>query len=465
MDATDIVLLTHNRLEYLIATVEALRERTPEPFRLTIVDNASESPVRNWLVEHRDLFHQVIFQEQNEHVTGFQRGIDATTSDPFVVSDPDLIVPDLEPSWLARMHDFMERHPDFGLVGVGLDQSNRPAVLEPEAYDASAVVDGDIVEANVGTWFQMIRRDALRVPYVKDSATCIAVREAGYRVGWTTSVRAFHLGWDDHRLHPVHLLSKQAPPPYFPAPYPSYAEAELIARPPALEELARAAPVVAELRRAGVGWEAVLELAWGAPILGSALDAVTTLYPPPTPLPLDDGAAGAVVLVAPPAELAAAAIEEATRVATSLVVAVVALATFDGRPAADVAPPGWRGREVPAAGRLPLELARRGDELPALTGHLRYTTIEHRDSWLTLFASASIPPEGEERLFVFTAEGAPAAPERVVLPGDLVRWEPPPRPVPTAEPPSLRWRARHAVATRAPSPVLRALRRVRRRER
>jgi Glycosyl transferase family 2 len=465
VDATDIVLLTHNRLEYLVATVEALRERTPEPFRLTIVDNASESPVRNWLVEHRDLFHQVIFQEANEHVAGFQRGIDSTTSDPFVVSDPDLIIPDLKPSWLARMHDFMDRHPDFGLIGVGLDQSNRPALLGPEVYDASAAVDGDVVEANVGTWFQMIRRDALRVPYVKDNATCIAVREAGYRVGWTTSVRAFHLGWDDHRLHPVHLLSKQAPPPYFPAPYPNYPEAELIARPPALEELARAAPVAAELRRAGVAWETVLELAWGAPILGPALDAVTTLHPPPTALPLDDEAAGAVVLVAPPRDLAAEAVGEAARVATTMVVAVVSLSTFSGRPAADVAPPGWSGREVPALGRLPLELARHGDELPVLTGHLRYTTLEDRQSWLELFSAASIPPEGEERLFVFTTDEAVATPERVVLPGDLVPWKPPPRPTPTPKPPSWRWRVRHAVATRAPSSLLGALRRVRRRER
>jgi Glycosyl transferase family 2 len=461
VDATDIVLLTYNRLEYLVATVEALRERTPEPFRLTIVDNASGSAVRNWLVEHRDLFHEVIFQAENEHIAGFQRGIDATTSDPFVLAEPDLIVPDLEPSWLARLLALMDRHPDFGLIAAGLDPKNRPAVLGPETFEASSVVDGEVVEGNVGIWFQTIRRDALRVPYVKDSAACIAIREAGFRVGWTPTIRPYHLGWDDHRLHPMHLASKNE----LPSPYPYYREVELIGRPPALEELARAAPVAAELRRAGLPCEAVLELAWDVPILGPALDAVTTLHPPPMPLPLDDGAAGAVVLVAPPAELAAVALTEAARVATSLVVAVVSLSAFDGRPAADVAPPGWRGQEVPAAGRLPLELARHGDELPALTGHLRYTTLEHRDSWLALFAAASIPPEGEERLFVFTAEAAAATPERVLLPGDLVPWRPPPRPVPTPEPPSRRWRVRHAVATRAPSSVVRALRRVRRRER
>lgn len=466
MDAIDIVLLTYNRLEYLVATVDALRERTPEPFRLTVVDNASASPVRNWLAEHRDLFHQVIFQPHNEHIAGFQRGIDATTSDPFVLTEPDLIVPDLEPSWLARLRDLMERYPDFGLIALGLETANRPSNLGPEAIDEDALVDGEIVEANVGIWCQMIRRDALRVPYVKDHTTCIAVREAGFRVGWTTKIRAFHLGWDDHRLHPVHLASKNAlPAPYFPSPYPNYVETALIGRPPALEELARAAPVVAELRRAGVPSEAVLELAWGAPILGPALDEVTTVHPPPTRLPLDDGAAGAVVLVDPPGELAADALAEAARVATNLVVAVASLPTFRGRPAADVAPPGSAGREVPAVGRLPLELARRGDELPELTGHLRYTTLEHRESWLEFFAAASIPPEGDERLFVFTADGAAKTPERVTLPWDLVQWEPPPRPLPTPPPPSWRWRVRHAIATRAPTPVIGAVRRVNRRRR
>jgi len=465
VDATDIVLLTYNRLDYLVATVEALRARTPEPFRLTVVDNASESPVRNWLANHRDLFHQVIFQEHNEHIAGFQRGIDATTSDPFVLAEPDLIVPDLEPSWLARLHDLMDRHPEFGLIGVGLDTANRPSVLGPEAIDADSLVDGEIVDANLGIWFQMIRRDALRVPYVKDNAACIAIREAGFRVGWTPKIRAFHLGWDDHRLHPVHLASKNSQPvPYFPSPYPKYVEVALIGRPPALEELARAAPVVAELRRAGVPLEAVLELAWGDPILGPALEEVTTLHPPPARLRLDDGAAGAVVLVAPPRSLAVDAVAEAARVATTMVVAVVSLPTFGGRPAADVAPPGWSGREISAVGSLPLELARRGDELPALMGHLRYTTLEDRERWLELFAAGSIPPEGEERLFVFTADGAAGeGPERLTLPDDLVRWEPPPRPAPVPPPPSLRWKVRHAVATRAPAPVVGALRRVVRR--
>ena len=183
MSPTDIILLSHNRLDYLAATVDALFERTPEPFRLTIVDNASRPDVRNWLAANRDRIHRVIALPENEHVPAFQYGIDATTSDPYVVSDPDVEVPQLQPSWLARLHGLLERHPDYGLVGV--------------AFAGQELPDAEIVDANVGTWFQMIRRDALREPYVKDSRTCAAVREAGYLVGWTPTVVARNLGGGD----------------------------------------------------------------------------------------------------------------------------------------------------------------------------------------------------------------------------------------------------------------------------
>ena len=44
----DIILLTHNRLAHLVATVDALEARTVSPYRLTVVDNASGPEVRNW---------------------------------------------------------------------------------------------------------------------------------------------------------------------------------------------------------------------------------------------------------------------------------------------------------------------------------------------------------------------------------------------------------------------------------
>jgi hypothetical protein len=443
MAPIDIVMLTYNRLDYLVKTVTALHERTPEPFRLTIVDNASGSDVRNWLAENPELFHKVIFQPENEHIAGFQRGIDATTSDPFLLAEPDLVVPELDPSWLVQMRDLFERHADFGLIGLGLDTANRPSVLGPETVPYPGD-EGEMVEENVGIWFQMIRRDALRVPYVKDSAVCAAVREAGYRVGWTPSIRAFHLGWDDYRNHPSHLASKNE----LPSPYPYYREIELLARPPGLAEIAHAAPVVAEIRRAGVAEESVLELAWDEPVVAPVLPGATVISQPQLPVSLPDRAAGAVVVVEPPTDLAARAISEAARIATSVVVLVAPLPTFDGRTARDLALPGWIGTERAGIGTITAELARAGDDLAAMTTHLRYTTSEHRDAWLAFFEAGSIPPETHRRLFVFTASDPVEAPNSVVGADGLQTWEPTSRVVPE---PSFRWRVRHAVARRTPA--------------
>ena len=137
-EPVDIVMLTHNRLEHLERTIDALEQRTRAPYRLTIVDNASEPAVRSWLDAHRHRFHQCIMLPENEFLPALNHGIAATTSDPFMVTDPDLIVPDLEPCWLTQMTAMLQRHPDFGLLGIGLDQSNLPPVQEPESIASNS---------------------------------------------------------------------------------------------------------------------------------------------------------------------------------------------------------------------------------------------------------------------------------------------------------------------------------------
>ena len=416
--ATDIIILSHNRLEHLIATIEALETRTPEPIRITVVDNASGPESRNWLAANRHRFERLILRSENEHVAAFQHGIDATTSDPYIVTDPDIVVPDLEPSWLTRMHALMDRHPDFGLIGVGLDQCNRPPVLDPEVIDPASLVDGEIVEAGVGTVMQMIRRDALVTPYRTDWQTCTDVRRAGWRVGWAPEIRAVHLGWDDYKTHPAHLASKHL----F---YGIYREMDLIGRVPTLSELALAAPAVAVVRDAGVAEPAVLELTWSAPTIAAAVpQSVCVEAPPPDALPFADGAAAAVVLTDPPPRQGAAAVAEAMRVATGLVIAVAPLDAFDARTAAELAPDGWIGSEAPGPGDIPLSLAAAVDADKSLADRLGPAALQDRERWLALFAQGAFG-SGHRRLWIWRREHPAPPPERVVFDPAVVQpWEP-----------------------------------------
>jgi Glycosyl transferase family 2 len=403
---TDIIMLTHNRLEHLVATVDALEQRTQAPYRLTIVDNASGPDVRNWLSSERHRFHRVILRPVNEFLRSLNVGIAETVSDPFMVTDPDLIVPELEPCWLTRLHTLMARHPDFGLLGVGLDQSNLPSVQEPEQIDASEIVDGEIVERPVGSVLTLIRRDALVAPYETDWATCQSVERAGYRYGWAPEVRAYHLGWDDYRLYPSHLASKLK--------YGEYREVNLIERPPTLPELALAGPVVAVTRERGIPDGSVLELTWARPAVAAALpQAVGVERPDPADLPFADASAGAVVLVDPPPG-AEALVHEATRVAARAVIAVASLEAFDARSAAELAPPGWKGREAAGPGDVSLALAESAGS-NGLAERLGVSTVEDRERWLTLFAAGAFGA-GRRRLWIWERlddRTAPPVPETV----------------------------------------------------
>jgi hypothetical protein len=400
MDApVDIIMLAHNRLEHLVATVDALEAHTHTPYRLTVVDNASGPEVRNWLAANRGRFERIIWSTENEMLGAFNRGMAHATSDPFIVTDPDLVVPDLEPCWLTQMLGMMERHPDFGLIGIGLDQSNLPPVQEPEHLSGDEIVDGEIVERFVGSTFQLIRRDALREPYRTDHKTCLAVRAACYRVGWALDVRALHLGWDDFKIYPGHLASKLH--------LGEYREVNLIERAPSLPELALAGPVVAQTRAHAIPDAAVVEITWGDPAVAAALpDAVCLQAPPPGPLPFADDAAGAVVLVDPPPERAAELVLEARRVATGLVVAIAGLDAFGARPADELAGDGWTGHEAPGPGDVPLALAHAAAMDPALSVQLGVTTIDDRERWLDLFAAGAFG-RGSRRLWVWSGPETP----------------------------------------------------------
>jgi hypothetical protein len=421
-EPTDIVILTHNRLDHLVAMVDALEARTTAPFRITIVDNASGPELRNWLEANRPRFHQLVLLEENLYPgssgPALQIGIDATTSDPVVVTDPDLVVPELSPCWLTEMLGILDRHPEFGILGIGLDQSNLPSVQEPEKLSPEEIIDGEIVEQPVGSIFTFVRRAALH-SYYDDWRACESVARAGYRFGWALNVRAFHLGWDDYKLHPGHLASKRR--------YGGeYREVQLIPRAPSLGELAIAGPLIAETRRAGIADAAVLELAWtDTPAVAASVPGTVAVHrPPATDLPFVDGAAGAVLLLDPPRERAAELLQEAFRVACGAVIAFAPLKTFSGLTAGELAPPGWHGREEPGPGDVPLRLANTAD--PA---ELDMKTLDDRERWLDIFGRAAFG-SSERRLWIWEPLEPGAFPDEVSV--DLARvtlWEavaPPP---------------------------------------
>ncbi len=205
----DIIFLTHNRGEYFFQTIDALIKRTRYPYRIIIVDNASDEEFRIFLKQTKVLYDRIILNEKNEWTRAFQKGIDAAESDPFVVSDPDILVPDLEGKcWLERLVDLHKQNPEMGLIALNLDSQNKPVKMPDVYLGEKTRYNKEIVLSNVGTVMQAIKRKYFDFPYVTDWEACERIRRNGGKVGFAENITAYHLGWNEDRDYPEYFIDK-----------------------------------------------------------------------------------------------------------------------------------------------------------------------------------------------------------------------------------------------------------------
>lgn len=205
----DIILLTYNRLEYFIRTISALVQNTRYPYRLIIVDNNSSPEMRSYLIETAVLYDHLILNDENYHTVAFQRGISCAKSDPYIVSDPDILVPAFEgPCWLERLIGLHKDYPEMGLIALNLDPANKPAKLLDVYIGEKTPYGGEITLGNVGTVMQSIKRRFFDGCYITDWETCQQIRDNGGKVGFANRIVAWHLGWDEDRDYPEYLVEK-----------------------------------------------------------------------------------------------------------------------------------------------------------------------------------------------------------------------------------------------------------------
>ncbi len=205
----DIIFLTYNRLNYFIQTINALIYNTRYPYKIIIVDNSSDEETKNFIKRNEIIFDKVIYNNSNEWTTAFQKGIDVSSSDPFIVSDPDILVPNLEGKcWLEKVIELHSQHPDIGLLALNIDDINKPKKM-PEVYlGEKQVYNKEITLGNVGTVFQSIKRGYFNFVYVTDWETCARIRNNGGKVGFINNIKGYHLGWNEETDYPEYLIDK-----------------------------------------------------------------------------------------------------------------------------------------------------------------------------------------------------------------------------------------------------------------
>lgn len=199
---TDIIIVTHNRLEFTNKTLKYLNERTRSPFRLIIVDNASTDGTRE-VLQSIPAPHQVVLLPENLGLEKAKNiGLGYVQSDLFVDSDNDILVPDYDGAdWLQRLTGLMNEHQEFGAIAL------RPQILV--GVGAIFRREGEVVENNVcGGSMRMMRTavvkaaGAWRDKFTNDSEEwhiCGELKKMGYKVGYAKNLFCYHLfGNDNH---------------------------------------------------------------------------------------------------------------------------------------------------------------------------------------------------------------------------------------------------------------------------
>lgn len=115
----DIVLLTYNRLECLKRTLKGIYERTKSSYRLIVIDNFSKDGTQEYLRKEtlEGRISVLILNDSNVGQTAaFNKAFLQVESEIFVVTQDDLIVPDLEPCWLEQMTGLLKSKNSAGAV-------------------------------------------------------------------------------------------------------------------------------------------------------------------------------------------------------------------------------------------------------------------------------------------------------------------------------------------------------------
>jgi glycosyltransferase involved in cell wall biosynthesis len=118
-----LVLIVWNRLEYTQVTLDSVLRCTQYPYRLHIVDNASDPPTGNylskWAEEHPEVVESFVRNATNEGLSVptqmFWDHMRARREPWWGKIDNDIIFTE---GWLARLVEVMEKCPSVGVASV-----------------------------------------------------------------------------------------------------------------------------------------------------------------------------------------------------------------------------------------------------------------------------------------------------------------------------------------------------------
>ncbi len=113
----DIIIPIWNQLSYTRDCLEHILKNTKYPYRLILVDNASDDDTKEYLrkfeAQHKDRTLLIRNEENLGYIKAINQGLRASDSEYVCMMNNDTLP---APGWLERMVDFAVTHPDVGLI-------------------------------------------------------------------------------------------------------------------------------------------------------------------------------------------------------------------------------------------------------------------------------------------------------------------------------------------------------------
>ena len=207
MKPIDIFIGAYLRPQYTGKTIKYLKERTKYPYRLFLLDNGGNEQFKNEV----DYY---VGMSKNFGVHGlWNMALALAESEYFITSDNDIYVPALShgaakydgekatetfsDDWLTRIVKYMDERSDYGAISlhphviignVSEDPNDLEDVKEVDHAGAVMRIMRTQLIRDIGGWEHVIR------PQRNGEEKWISskIRDAGYKVGRTTRIRAYH---------------------------------------------------------------------------------------------------------------------------------------------------------------------------------------------------------------------------------------------------------------------------------
>ena len=191
MKPIDVFICAYLRPQFTSETLRYFKERTKYPYRLFFIDNGGNE-------QFKDQVDFYIGMSKNMGImAAWNIALELAESEYFITSDNDIYVPQLDPDWLSQLVKLMDERADYGAISLhphvfiviaGEDPNDPEDVKEAPMCGAVMRIMRTELIRKIGGWEKVIR------PQRNGEERWISarIREAGYKVGRTTRIRAYH---------------------------------------------------------------------------------------------------------------------------------------------------------------------------------------------------------------------------------------------------------------------------------